>query len=267
MSEQNILNPTSASLFNPRYGWQRERRRALQVFEAGSGKVYKRRVGARPLMYRLTWELPKTEALQLVQFAEQYLFDFFSLADHERGRYYSVHFVDGPTEVWEGNDRVTYTAIVEELPGLALFAYPTNWARDAVFIEERNGLGETLAKLTGTWNTETDANDHGGKAYNSNVTNDTAEWVYFGYGFRFWSKKQGNLGEVEVSATRTRDGGVVLAATTVDLYNAAAQASAALLTKDDLPLDEYRVKLRVKGTKNAASSGFFVLADAIEVML
>lgn len=149
-----------------------------------------------------------------------------------------------------------------------MYAYPTNWARDAIFLEERNGFGEDLVKLAGTWAFETGGFSwaHGLGDYYSNETNATAEWVYFGYGFSYWHSKNSNLGFIEISATRVRDGAVVLAATQVDLWSATLVAPAAILTKSDLPLDLYRVKVRCTGTKNASSTGFYVRADAIEVM-
>ncbi len=266
MSEANILNTSSASQLNPQYGWQRARRDAVARIYAASGKTFKRLVGARPLVYRLNWELPKTEALQLEQWGNQYLLDFFTLVDWERTRYYSGHFIEGPVETWIGNEKVGYTAVFEELPGLALNTYPSNWARDAIFLEERNGFSEALVKLTGTWALSGDTSTHGGNDYYSDTTNDTAEWQYFGYGFRLYSVKAPDHGIVELTVSRVRDGAVIVAATNIDLYNPTNLYNQVLYTKSDMALDLYRVKLRVTGTKNASATNYRCRADALEVM-
>jgi hypothetical protein len=106
-----------------------------------------------------------------------------------------------------------------------------------------------------------DANLHGGFAYADLGTNltDAAEWKYFGYGFRLWSYKGPDMGIMQITLD-----GVVLG--TVDLYAAAATASSVVFTAQSQVLADHRVKLSPTNTKNAASSGFTVLADAIEVM-
>lgn len=268
MSEQNILNPAQTSLFNPDWGYTEGLPEMRSIFQAASGKIYSRRQVGRGRVYDLAWnsrDLATKHTLQ--QWAQQYENDFFSLSDWERGRYFSGRF-EGPLIFNPvGNQRYNIRGRFIELPGLAMFANPTNWARDAIFIEERNGFGEDLVKLTGTgWAYELAAQGHGGADYFSANTNDTAEWLYFGYGFRFWSRTQNNLGIAEISCTRVRDGVVVLAPTNVDLYSAATVNAAVVLTKSDLALDFYRVKARVTGTKNVAATNFFIYADAIEVM-
>jgi hypothetical protein len=106
-----------------------------------------------------------------------------------------------------------------------------------------------------------DANQHGGFAYfdAGTVTTDAAEWKYIGYGFRVWSYKGPDMGIVQVFLD-----GVSLG--TVDLYAAAATASAVVFTQQNTVLGEHRVKLQPTNTKNGASAAFFIAADAIEVM-
>jgi hypothetical protein len=53
---------------------------------------------------------------------------------------------------------------------------------------------------------------------------------------------------------------------TVDLYSAAATASAVVLTVQNVVLGLHRIKFSPTNTKNAASLNFYVSADAIEVM-
>jgi len=238
------------------------------IFQAQSGKAYSRQQLARGRVLDVTWGgRDKATMHTLRQWELQYRSDFFTLVDWERTRYYSGRF-EGPLEFSPaGNEKWNIQGRFVELPGLALNTYPSNWSRDAIFLEERNGFGEDLVKLVGSWTFFSTVNEHGGSGYVSTATNDTTEWLYFGYGFRFWSRKESNGGIGEVTVTRVRDNTAVGGTpTNVDIYAAATQASAALLAVQNLPLDLYRVKLRNTGTKNASSTGFETIADAIEVM-
>jgi hypothetical protein len=273
VSEQNILNPTAASLLNFDYGYSEGLPETRSLFQSMSGKMNARRQMGRGRIYDLAWnsrDLATKHALQ--QWAQQYENDFFSLADWERGRYFSGRF-DGPLIFSpSGNQKYNIRGRFIELPGLALFSYPTNWTRDAIFLEERNGFGEDLVKLLtpANWVFASNAGFYhpsgAGNAYSSSTTNETAEWIYFGYGFRLWEETFNNQGIVELSVTRVRDGAVVVAATNFDLYSAGAVNAFAISTTTNMALDYYRVKLRCTGTKNASSSGFGINADAIEVM-
>lgn len=268
MSEANILNPTQASLLSPLYGWNLRRLKAFNELRADSGKLFRRLGGLRGIAYQLEWELPLAEAQQLIQWGEQYENDFFTLADYERTRYHSGRFVEQPEVVLQGNEKWALRAVFEELPGLALNTFPSNWSRDAIFLEERNGFAEDLVKLAGTWVFNSHANHHGGAAYQNpnTITTDTCEWQYFGYGFRLYGRKNSNLGIAELSVTRVRDLAVMLAATNIDFYAAADTASAVVNTQTNFALDLYRVKLKATNTKNASSTGKDFFADAIEVM-
>jgi len=138
-----------------------------------------------------------------------------------------------------------------------------DWYRDGIFLEERDDFGVDLVKLTGTWAFNASQSlARGGKDYWSSATatptTDTAEWEYFGYGFRYWARKGADLGIAELSL----DGTVL---TTVDLYSASGVASAPLLAKDAV-LGRHRVKVRKTGTKNASATDYRVIADAIEVL-
>ena len=273
MSEQNILNPSTTSLFNPDWGYTEGLPETRSLFQATSGKLYSRRQMGLGRIYDLAWnnrDLATKHALQ--QWAQQYENDFFSLADWERSRYFSGRF-DGPLSFSPaGNQKYNIRGRFVELPGLAMFAYPTNWSRDAIFLEERNGFGDDLVKLLtpANWTFQSGAtylHPFPGNAYFGGTTNETAEWTYFGYGCRIWDITDANLGIVEVTVTRVRDGSVVSGPTNVDLYHTGpTQASSVLLTIQNLPLDFYRVKMRVTGTKNASSTGVLIYVDAIEVM-
>jgi hypothetical protein len=274
VSEQNILNPAQTSLFNPDWGYTEGLPETRSLFQAASGKMYSRREFGLGRVYDLAWnnrDLATKHALQ--QWAQQYENDFFSLADWERARYFSGRFEGPLTFNPAGNQKYNIKGRFIELPGLALFSYPTNWARDAIFLEERNGFGEDLLKVTGTWtysNTGTALTlGHGGAYYYSNTTGDTAQWAYFGYGHRVWSIKAPDAGILNYTVTRIRDGAAISGPGPFDQYAASVTAAAVLISDipgSTLPLDWYRVKLTVTGTKNASSSNFFLYADVLEVM-
>jgi hypothetical protein len=272
VSEQNILNPTATSLFNFDYGYTEGLPELRSVFQAQSGNIYSRLQQGLGRVYDLGWNnRDLTTKLALQQWENQYRDDYFSLADWDEARYFTGRF-DGPLSYSpSGNQKYNIRGRFIELPGKPMFAYPTNWNRDAVFMEERNSAGEDLVKLLtpGNWTFDTSGVSHNAGRYFTGTTNETAEWVYFGYGFRFWSDKESVLGIVELTVTRVRDGAVVVPAQNIDLYNAVDVSSAPLFTSNAIMqdrLDLYRVKLRCTGTKNGASTNFVVIADAIQVM-
>jgi hypothetical protein len=271
MSEQNILNPSATSLLNFEYGYGEAAPELRTSVQATSGKTFTRIQMGQGRAYDLLWsrrDLATKHTLQ--QWAKQYENDFFTLADWERGRYFTGRF-DGPLSFSpSGNAAYNIRGRFVELPGLAMFAYPTNWARDAVFIEERNGFGEDLVKLLtpSNWTYQVDANAHGGGHYYSAAPSglETAEWFYFGYSCRVYSELGSDRGKAEFTITRVRDGAVVGGPTIVDLYSGPLVPSAVVLTFSNLPLDFYRFKLRVTNTKNVSSSAVICTADALEVM-
>jgi hypothetical protein len=260
MSEQNVLNPNAASVYSPDYGYTEGLPQMLSMFQAKSGKVFTRQLMARGRVFNLSWNSKLlVDCNYLRAWEAQYRSDFFSYVDVERNRYFTGRFLAQLQVSPAGNDRWNLSGQFIEIPGLAMFAYPTNWGVDSIFMEERDGFGNDLVKLTGTWTFEVNANAHGGNNYFSNTTNDIAEWLYYGYGFRLWSRKDVSLGIMAVSV----DGG---AETNIDLYNVSNTAAAVQFTSANLALGFHRVKLRCTGTKNGASSNFYAVADAIEVM-
>lgn len=267
MSEQNVLNPTQTSLFNPDWGYTEGLPELRSVFQAQSGNIYSRLQQGLGRIYDLGWngrDLATKLAFQ--QWENQYRDDYFTLADYDSGRYFTGRFDSPLSYSPRGNAQYDIKGRFIELPGKPMFAYPSNWNRDAIFLEDRNSAGETLAKLTGTWASDTNAAYHGGTAYLSQTTNDTAEWVYFGYGFQVWSAKAAANGIVNLFVFRVRDGVGVSGGNLFDLYNASTVPSAPYQTVVNLPLDFYRVVLTVTGTKNVAASNFFCEADAVQVM-
>jgi hypothetical protein len=263
MAAADILNPAATSDLNPTYGYTEGLPETLVTFKPRSGPRVTRFFEDQGRTYGLQWanRLAVT-ADALRQWEAQFREDFFSYQDLERARYFSGTF-DGPlVYVPAGNDNWSISGVFVEVPGLAMFAYPTNWARDAIFLEERNGSGVDRTKQTGVWTYGANANAHGGaELLNGGLINtDACEIMYFGYGFRLWARKDANLGQFELSLD-----GVVVAAT-IDLYAAAPAAAAVVSTQANVVLGMHRVKARPLHTKNAASSDFKIPFDAIEVM-
>jgi hypothetical protein len=269
MSEANILNALATSVLHPDYGIPEALPDMFARAQMRSGEYYARRTLVRGRYFDLGWiARPRADNDLLRQWAAQYEGGWFTYYDIERARYYSGCF-DGPlAHSTDANEQVTAHGRFLELPRKALFAYPTNWARDAIFIEERDDDGNDVPTKTGVWTYAANANAHGGAELTSTNLNttDKCELVYFGYGFRFWARKDVNLGIGSLAVTSQSTGAVELAATNVDLYAAAPAAAAALFTKSDLPLDLHRVSWTATNTKNAASAAKTLPFDAIEVM-
>lgn len=262
MAEANILNPLATSALNPDYAYVERLPELRATFMPANGIPSTRLLGARGRAIEMAWtNRSQAEIDQLRQWEAQYRNGFFTFYEIERARYYSGRFA-APLEVSPAGYNIwNAKATFIELPGCAMNAYPSNWDRDAIFIEDRDDFANLQLKFTPViWTFLASASAHGGTSYYYSGTNGTAEWVYFGYGFRFWSMREPNLGIVEISL----DGTVL---TTVDLYAAAVTPAAPLFAAaSNVKLGLHRVKLRVTGTKNAAATDFNVHADAIEVM-
>jgi hypothetical protein len=136
------------------------------------------------------------------------------------------------------------------------------WGAQLEFGAAATTYAQTTAAVGTLLAPNASANLHGtGFAYwdAGTVTTDAAEWGYLGYGLRVWAYKGPDMGIMQVFLDGASLG-------TVDLYAAAATPSAAVFTQLNTPLGSHRVKLQPTNTKNAASVGFIVVADAIEVM-
>jgi hypothetical protein len=260
MSEQNILNPTASQL-NPTYSIPHKDPAITASWQPRSGKPFSRNMLARGMEFQLHWaSVPFTTYQSLRQWFRQYEQDFFSYFDIDDNRYYSGQFLAEPQYERVGNNQVNVSATFIAIPTLPLFQYPGNWGVDSIFLGIRNGFGADLVKLTGAFTFNgPNAVFKGGQAYFAAATNSTAEWAYVGYGFRLWAISESQDGITEVSLD-----GVVLG--TYDAYAAVTSASSVKWTQLNVPLGLHRVKIRVTGTKNVASSGFVMYADAIEVM-
>ncbi len=130
------------------------------------------------------------------------------------------------------------------------------------FIEEDDP--NRAVELRGTWTPVAQGLSHAGNhkfnvGTSSGANADAFQFIYAGYGFRVHSLKGPTLGIYELFLDEVSLG-------TVDLYNAILIAAAPLFTKLDVNLGIHRLELRSTNTKNAASSAFNIIADAIEVL-
>jgi hypothetical protein len=427
MSEQNILNPSASDQKNPTYSIPHKDPQIMASWQPRSGKPFDRYMLSRGMEFQLHWEKVQYSTYEsLLQWFHQYERSFFSYFNFQRNRYFSGKFLAEPQFEEVGNNQYNISATFVEVPGVAMFQYPSTWGVTSIFLEERDDYAQDLVKLTGTWdhgdknycpfseqfdngawlktnavvtanavndpngnptadsvafsvtgatallaisafpstpvagqqftfscwmkaasgtpslslkiqdqasglcagptafvlstawqrfsvtgvmlNTSTspvvflfsptsntiayhlwgaqleygaaqttyvtttnaavvlpapnqNAKFHSGFAYHDagTVTTDAAEWGYFGYGFRLWAPKGPDMGIVQVFLDGVSQGNV-------DLFAAAATASAVVLTVQSVALGLHRVKLQPTNTKNAASTNFVVTADAIEVM-
>jgi hypothetical protein len=159
MSEANILNPTPQSALNPSYSIPHKDPAIIASWQPRSGKPFSRNMLSRGMEFQLHWEKVLFSTYQsLRQWFRQYELDFFSYFDIDDNRYYSGQFLAEPQYERLANNQVNISATFVVVPTLPLFQYPGNWGVDSIFLEERNGFGQDLVKLTGTW-------DHGDKNY------------------------------------------------------------------------------------------------------
>ena len=159
VSEQNILNPTPSSQLNPTYSIPHKDPQIVASWQPRSGKPFSRFMMARGMEFQLHWDKVQFSTyLSLRQWFRQYERDFFSYFDIDDNRYYSGQMLAEPQYERVGNNQVNISATFVVVPTLPQFQYPSNWGVDSIFLEERDGFGQDLVKLTGTW-------DHGDKNY------------------------------------------------------------------------------------------------------
>jgi len=271
MSEANILNATPSDPLNPDMPYPEGRPELYDDLIMDGGDLFTRQNRFFGRIYELVWSRRSKATMHtLRQWEEQYRRDFFTFIDHERTRRFSGRLILDAAQkvIFEGNEQWTVRGRFIELVGKVMNTYPSDWTRDANFLEERDGSGTDLFTAVGTWTFNTNALSHGGfEVFNANTnTTDYAEIEYFGYGCRLWGRKANNLGIGSVRVVRARDGVVVAGPTNVDYYNSSALAAAALFTAQNLPLDRYFIRETATNTKNASSSNNQIPFDAVEVM-
>lgn len=234
-----------------------------------SGRVFSRL--KRPPQRLWNLELrgrPTSEKDQLITFYRRLEKSFFRWAHKvysvQNGsyvtRYFPVEFAGPPVTELVGNEQWDMRVTLLEAVGRPLESgyYPDPIAGHPSVFQEEN----ELTKEVGTWIVQSHADAHGGKEKQNANTNDTdyAIFTYAGYGFRLWARKDTNLGIMEIFLD-----GISLG--NIDLYAAQAETSSPLHIKLDVPLGLHRVKLKATNTKNASSTGYTIIADAIEYLI
>lgn len=171
--------------------------------------------------------------------------------------------VDGRTYVAAGED--TYSGREEWVALLAAQAYLTKWVvfQGAYSLENVSAPGERIIRETdaamsygGTWTTST---SYAGAMNRDErwtaVTSNYAQLTFTGTTVKWIGLKSSNQGNADVYV----DG---VLQTTVDLYAASDQLQQVLYSKTGLSAGSHTIKVVVKGTKNASSSGYYVNLDS-----
>lgn len=250
----------------PRYPVERQIVGGYIEDEADDGSDHTRMRRAPRRVHKLQCEIPADQKQLIEQFYDQFRGKFFSFHDPVWGkkpdgtdleRYFSVKFAGEPSysllrnQIWK-----VEWQLVDRI-GAPLFQYPDpDEGHVTAFQEESDGF-----VVAGTWTSAAAGTaSAGNEKSNTNLnTTDQFSWVYGGYGFRLYARKDTNLGIMEVLLD-----GISLG--TVDLYAAAAAGAGIVLVKLDVPLGLHTVVLKATNTKNAASSAKTILADALETI-
>ncbi len=108
------------------------------------------------------------------------------------------------------------------------------------------------------WAVYASASEIGGDEHYANVKGASCQFTFSGTGITWVGVKNLDFGEADVYLD-----GVLRA--TVDTYNTTRLSRQELFTKTGLPDGKHTFKNVVKGTKNAASTGYYVIVDAFKV--
>lgn len=265
MSQLDILNPTPTHPLNPDYGFQKKRPLTHLNAKAAQGAPYFREITDTGHQFSLNWiDKLAIDARKLKWYYEQYRDGFFTVIDHEGGgRHYVGRFSQPVEPIPTAHNKWSVQQVLfDEMPGAPMLIYPNDWNQDAIWRLTQNDNGDQMvAAVSGVWTQTTDATAKSGCRFSNagTVNTDLAAYVYVGYGFQFWAPTGPACGK----ATVLLDGGAV---GTVDYYTAAAQPSAMLLQVQNLSLGVHTVTLQPLNSKDAASTGYTVLFDALKVM-
>jgi len=124
---------------------------------------------------------------------------------------------------------------------------------DGVFNDSHNQI------IYSDWITYQSTSEIGGDERYANVQGASCQFTFSGTGITWVGVKNLDAGEADVYIDGTLQA-------TVDTYNANRLSRQELFTKNGLPRGEHTIKIVVKGTKNAASTGCYVIVDAFKVI-
>jgi len=266
VSQLDVLNLTPTHPLNPDYAFAKKRPISHLSAKANHGAPYMRDVTDILHQFVFSWnDKLAADARKLKRYYEQYRKGFFTYIDHEGGGREFVGRFSTPVEPspLSHNHWSIQQIVFDEIPGLPMRNYPSDWAQDAIWELAVNDFGNRMvAAASGTWVLVADANAKTGFHFeNAGIAiTDTATYVYLGYGFQFWAPSGPAYGQAQLIL----DGAVI---GTVDFYSAATKPSSALFTLKNVVAGQHVLSLQPLHTKNAASSGYTVLWDALWVMI
>lgn len=111
---------------------------------------------------------------------------------------------------------------------------------------------------TGSWTTSTGTGKYLNNDRYTNVTNRTYRYTFTGTKVQIYTTVDAHHGQGAVKI----DTG---AETTVELYSPTRQYQALIYTSPVLPSGTHTITFRVKGTKHSSSTGFYVVADRLDI--
>ncbi|MBP3965575.1 fibronectin type III domain-containing protein [Paenibacillus sp. DLE-14] len=130
---------------------------------------------------------------------------------------------------------------------------------EVIVNDATTGTGLNQFEYVGTWNTSTGAGTYNGDDHYSQTTNSYYQVDFNGKQIKLYGSRDAHHGIAAVSI----DGG---AEVDVDFYAASRTDNTLLWTSSVLTSGTHTLKVRVKGTKNAGSSGYVVTADRVAVI-
>jgi hypothetical protein len=265
VAETDILNPTPRHPLNPDYSFAKKRPVTHLNAKANQGKPYFRDITDIGHQFSLNWaDRLAHDARRLKWYYEQYRDGFFTFIDHEGGGRHYVGRFSTPVEPSpvSHNHWTVQQVLFDEVPGVPMVQYPSDWEGDAIWRYLLNDFGDRMVSaVAGTWTLTTDVNAKKGQSFQNagTVTTDAASYVYAGYGFRFFAPTGPAYGQANILLDGTSVG-------TIDFYSAVAAASTPIFQLQNVPLGLHKVSLQPLNTKNSGSSGYTVLWDTLQVM-
>jgi hypothetical protein len=270
LAETDILNTSATDPLNPDYGWQKKRPVTHLVAKANAGPAYVRDIMDVTHQFVLNWgttidsQKSFSDIQRLKRYYEQYRDGFFTIQDLEgSGRHYVGRFTSPVEPIPVGHNRwAAQNVLFEEVPGVPMLSYPSDWTNDAIWRYTLTDFGELqpAPDVPSNWTVQTCTGPGGGYEIVSNVATSYVQLAYVGYGFQVWSARDRNRGIAQVLL----DGNIV---GNVDQYSAAGNVGAELLlTEQNVSLGFHVVRIMVTGTKNVASAGTLCSFNALKVM-
>jgi TPP-dependent pyruvate/acetoin dehydrogenase alpha subunit len=119
-------------------------------------------------------------------------------------------------------------------------------------------LNDTTFSYAGTWAASTPAMAYQSNNHFSNTAGSSYQVNFTGTQARIYTEKNSNMGIVGISV----DGG---AETMVDAYGTSRVEQSLIYTSPTLAAGSHSVKVRITGTKRAASRGTYAVADRVDV--